>query len=59
MEDLRGIGPTERSPLAANLVVKGGKVKSLAEISAKEKGLTNQDDTEIMRSLGTATTKQR
>jgi hypothetical protein len=59
MEDLRGISPIERSPLPANLVVKGGKVKSLAEISAKEKGLTDQDDTEIMRSLGIATTKQR
>jgi hypothetical protein len=59
MEDLGGISPIERSPLAANLVVKGGKVKILAEIGAKEKGLTNQGDTEIMGSLGTATTKQR
>jgi hypothetical protein len=52
MEDLREIGPIERSPLRGNLVVKGEKKRSL----------TNQGDTEIsliMRSLGVATTKQR
>jgi hypothetical protein len=34
--------------------VKGGKVKGLAEIGAKEKGLA-----EIIKSLGTATRMQR
>jgi hypothetical protein len=53
----------------ANLVGKGWKVKSLAEIGAKvkslaeigtkEKGLTDQGDNGIMRSLGTTTKKQR
>jgi hypothetical protein len=42
-----------------NLVVKGSKVKSLAETGAKEKGFADQGDTEIMRILDIATRMQR
>jgi hypothetical protein len=59
MEDLGETGPIERSLLTGDLVVKGGKAKGLVEKGAKEIGLIGRGDIEIMRSLGTATTKQR